>query len=68
MASMRLLINSFDTSISPKYPPFGLKRWSWGSAVLQSCGFRCMPQFTYDGFVKSPTSALRCILRHCSVL
>ena len=22
----------------------------------------------YDGFVKSPTSALRCILRHCSVL
>jgi len=21
-----------------------------------------------DGFVKSPTSALRCILRHCSVL
>jgi hypothetical protein len=22
----------------------------------------------FDGFVKNPTSALRCILRHCSVL
>ena len=27
-----------------------------------------MSMIIYDGFVKSPTSALRCTLRHCSVL
>ncbi len=25
-------------------------------------------KFKFDGFVKSPTSALRCIPRHCNVL
>jgi hypothetical protein len=25
------------------------------------------PNFNFDGFAKSPTSVLRCILRHCDV-